>query len=133
MNNKFSKQSKRHLAEAHIDLQEVFGMVIDIFDCRIIEGHRGKLEQNKLFHAEKSKVKWPNSKHNKKPSHAVDAIPSPIDWSDPLPFYHLAGVVKTVAFFLGVRIRWGGDWDSDGDFKDQSFDDLAHYELVSED
>jgi peptidoglycan L-alanyl-D-glutamate endopeptidase CwlK len=28
------------------------------------------------------------------------------------------------------HIRWGGDWDGDQDFRDQTFDDLAHFELI---
>ena len=31
---------------------------------------------------------------------------------------------------LGVRLRWGGDWDSDLEVDDNDFDDLPHFELV---
>ena len=30
---------------------------------------------------------------------------------------------------MGVNIRWGGDWDSDGDINDNKFDDLVHVEI----
>ena len=40
-----------------------------------------------------------------------------------------AGYVQGVAEQLGIKIRWGGDWDSDFDFKDQTFNDLVHFEL----
>jgi hypothetical protein len=29
----------------------------------------------------------------------------------------------------GFHIRWGGDWDGDGDLTDQQFDDLFHIEV----
>ena len=32
----------------------------------------------------------------------------------------------------GVEIRWGGDWDSDTQVKDNKFDDLVHFELIKE-
>jgi hypothetical protein len=45
-------------------------------------------------------------------------------------FYYMAGRVQTLAESMGITIRWGGDWDSDKDFFDQTFDDLVHFELV---
>jgi peptidoglycan L-alanyl-D-glutamate endopeptidase CwlK len=30
---------------------------------------------------------------------------------------------------MGIKIRWGGDWDSDGDINDNRFDDLVHVEI----
>lgn len=45
--------------------------------------------------------------------------------------WHLfAGRVLGIAESLGVRLRWGGDWDTDHRFNDQLFDDLPHFELV---
>jgi hypothetical protein len=31
---------------------------------------------------------------------------------------------------MEVKLRWGGDWDSDKDTKDQNFNDLPHFELI---
>jgi len=45
-------------------------------------------------------------------------------------FYFFAGFVKARALALGIKVRWGGDWDSDTDFSDQTFDDLVHWEIV---
>lgn len=76
------------------------------------------------------------STHNYWPSRGVDLAPYPIDWNNHektrARFYVLAGVIKAVAFFLRVPIRWGGDWDGDMDFHDQDFDDLGHFEEVIE-
>jgi hypothetical protein len=32
---------------------------------------------------------------------------------------------------VGVMIRWGGNWDMDGEpITDQDFQDLVHFELI---
>jgi len=56
--------------------------------------------------------------------------PYPIDWTDTDRFYYFAGHVMAVAAFLGVNLRYGGDWDGDKDLKDNTFNDLCHFELV---
>ena len=75
-------------------------------------------------------MQYPNGKHNQKPSLAIDVSPYPINWRDTKRFYYFAGVVKAAAYSLGLNIRWGGDWDSDNDFNDQTFMDLVHFELI---
>lgn len=103
--------------------------MIKYYDCSVICGYRNLEKQTEAYHAGKSKVFYPNSKHNKQPSHAVDVVPYPIDWNDMKRFYHFAGYVKGIADSLGIKIRCGADWDSDNDFKDQNFHDLPHFEL----
>jgi len=130
---RYGRRSKARLAGAHTDLQKVFNKVIKIYDCSIMVSHRGEIRQTDMFVSGRSQLKWPKSKHNSTPSRAVDAVPYPIDWADrdkaKARFYYMAGIVKAVAHDLKVRIRWGGDWDSDMDFDDQTFDDLPHFEL----
>ncbi len=111
--------------------------VIKNYDCTILEGHRGEVRQNMLFDTKKSQVKWPDGMHNSYPSKAVDIAPYPIPenwgadhWKDLVHFYELATVIKFVAAQKGIPIRWGGDWDGDGDYKDNKFEDLVHYELM---
>lgn len=41
----------------------------------------------------------------------------------------IAGVMASCASELGMEIRWGGDWDRDGDTRDNKFNDLYHFEL----
>ena len=127
----FGKRSKKNLSECHPDLQKLFNNVVKNYDCSVIEGHRGKEEQDKLYHGGKSKVKYPRSKHNKSPSLAADVVPYPIDWNDEIRFYHFVGYVKGVADKLGIKIRCGADWDGDNTFSDQTFHDLPHFELLS--
>lgn len=126
----FSKKSKEQLATCHPDLQRLFNEVIKHYDCVVLEGHRGEAAQNAAFKAGNSKVKWPNGNHNKLPSLAVDVVPYPIDWKNAKRFYDFAGFVRGVANQMGIKIRWGGDWDSDKDLDDNSLIDLPHFELM---
>lgn len=126
---KFSKRSKENLRTAHPTLQEICRRAIKIVDFAVIAGHRSKEVQDQLFEEGKSKLQFPDSKHNTFPSLAVDVVPYPVDWEDQRRFYYLAGVFQTIAHDLGVDIRHGGDWDEDDIFKDQKFYDLPHFEL----
>lgn len=132
---KFGSKSQGNLDECHIDLQKIANEVIKAYDFTVYEGRRDQATQDKYYHAGKSKLKYPKSKHNKQPSMALDCAPYPIDWNDKKRFYYLAGAMKQAAVMLKAKgeithtLRWGGDWDMDGDFKDQSFEDLPHFEL----
>ena len=99
-------------------------------DFTICCGHRNEADQDEAFHMGLSKKHWPESKHNREPSEAIDIAPWPIDWKDENAFYHLAGIVRAEAKRLGLPIRWGGDWDGDFDLQDQTFMDLGHFELL---
>ena len=46
---RFGRRSRKNLETCHEDLQELFNQVIKYFDCTVIQGHRGKEEQNKYF------------------------------------------------------------------------------------
>jgi len=133
---KFGKKSATKLATCHPDLQRLFNEVVKHVDCTIICGHRGQKEQDAAFNArpQLSKVKWPNGKHNQTPSLAVDAMPYPVNWSDsPANIEHLnyfAGIVQGIALSMGIRIRWGHDWNQDGKPDTSGFCDRPHYELV---
>ena len=126
---RFGKRSIGRLQTCDQKLQELFYEVVKHFDCSIIEGHRGEKRQNKAFADGKSKVKYPNGKHNQNPSIAVDVAPYPIDWSDRDRFHYFGGFVLGVAKEMGMNIRWGGDWNQDTHTKDNKFDDLVHFEI----
>lgn len=125
---KFSQQSLSKLSSCHPDLQRLFNEVINHFDCTIIEGYRSEQDQFKAFKDGKSKISS-GGKHNSLPSLAVDVAPFPIDWQDKERFYYFAGFVNATAKALGINIRWGGDWNGDNNFKNQTFFDLPHFEL----
>ena len=121
------------------------------FDFSIKDGVRGEKAQAKAFESGNSKVQYPDSRHNKTPSQAIHFRPYPVRWPQSIDFseskvvikkkmkiyskqlgrfYQLAGFVQAVATDLNIQIRWGGDWNKDGDIMDQNFDDLAHWEVV---
>lgn len=126
----FSKNSLKNLESCHPDLQKLFKEIIKIIDCSILEGQRTPERQEELFKAGKSKLKGGKSKHNHTPSLAVDVAPYPINFENTLHFFVFAGFVKSQAKILDIPIRWGGDWDGDGDYTDQTFNDLVHWELL---
>jgi peptidoglycan L-alanyl-D-glutamate endopeptidase CwlK len=136
--NHFSEISKQRLSSCHRDLKTLFGNVIQDFDCTIVCGHRDKPDQDKAFAEGKSKLQYPQSKHNHIPSLAVDAAPfidGKINWTrDQLLFF--AGYVKSRAdqlFKIGVishRLRIGADFSGDNDVTDEPFRDEPHFELI---
>lgn len=128
---KFGTRSNEKLMTVHLDLQRLFREVVKHYDCAVICGRRGEEEQNEYYRTGTSKLKFPQSKHNKTPSLALDVCPYPIDWNDKDRFYHFAGLVKGIAISMEINIRWGGNWDGDNDLDDQTFFDLPHFELIN--
>lgn len=128
---KFSQASMDRLQTCCSDLQRLMIQVVQIFDITILEGHRSREKQEECFRNGTSKVHWQQSTHCTTPSRAVDIAPYPLDWDNRERFYYMAGIVRALADRQGIRVRWGGDWDNDQDFSDQTFDDLCHFELRS--
>lgn len=134
----FSIQSMQRLDTCHPDLIRLMNEVIKHLDIVIVGGHRDKDMQNYYYSIGRSKVQYPDSKHNHYPSFAIDVAPySPkhpggIDWQDTASFYYMAGFIKGAAKLLEIGIRWGGDWDRDNDLHDQKFNDLPHFELYGD-
>lgn len=136
--NHFSDTSKTRLFTCHRDLQTLFNHVILEFDCTIVCGHRDKVDQDKAVAEGKSKLPYPQSKHNSSPSMAVDAAPfidGRIDWTrEQMLFF--AGYVKGIAdqlYRIGSikhRIRLGADFSGDNDIGDEKFRDEPHFELI---
>ena len=126
----FSQGSKEKILQLHPDLQFLMYHAIAIFDFSVTTGYRDKTDQNALEREGKSQLKYPSSKHNLRPSMAVDIHPYPINFEDLDRYYFLAGLIKGIASKHNIKIRWGGDWDNDNDFTDNKFDDLCHFELV---
>ena len=126
---RFGKRSKERLATCEKDLQMVFNEVIKHVDCSVLEGHRSAERQDKLYDEGKTKVRYPNGRHSSSPSRAVDVTPYPVDWADRERQTLFAGFVLGVANQMGIKLRWGGDWDQDFEVKDNRFDDFPHFEL----
>jgi peptidoglycan L-alanyl-D-glutamate endopeptidase CwlK len=126
----FSAVSREQLETCDERIQKVFNEVIKHFDCKIIEGHRGKELQDLYFKQGKSKLCFPNGKHNSFPSKAVDVMPYPINWQDGKRMCYFAGWVMATALSMGIKIRWGYDWNGNTQLNDETFIDGPHYEIV---
>ena len=122
---KFGKRSKERLRGVDTRLVNVLNELIKIMDVTIIEGLRSKQRQEILLKEGKTKTKF--SKHIE--GKAVDIAPYPIDWEDRDRFHYMGGMIRGIAKQLNINVRWGGDWDSDGETKDNRFDDLVHVEI----
>lgn len=138
---KFATRSKAALLTCDPRLQHIAELALawGVADFSVIEGFREISRQRELFAQGKSLCDGVNkrSKHNHSPSLAFDLLPSPAIvngvnvWNDPQRFHVLAGVIYAAAAQLGHKIRWGGDWDGDGNNADSTLHDLPHFELVS--
>ena len=60
---------------------------------------------------------------------AVDLVPYPVDWNDLSKFDQVAKAMFAAAKELGVSIRWGADWDNDGNYREKGEYDSPHFEL----
>lgn len=108
-------------------------------DFTILDGHRTEAEQNAAFEAGYSKARFPDSKHNSQPAMAVDvapwfATPPNVRWGRLDEFRWLAGFIMGIGAPMveprGYQLRWGGDFNMDGDHTNSGFVDLPHIELV---
>ena len=130
----FGKSSTEKLGTCDEKLQRVFNRVVTYFDCTVICGHRGRAAQEAAFASGASKVHYPNGKHNSSPSKAVDVMPWPLDWSEtPKNIEQIAlfaGYVLGVAAEMGIKLRWGHDWNMDDVPDIRGLVDRPHFELV---
>ena len=134
----FGKTSTKRLNTCDHRIQDILNEVIKHYDLSVLEGHRSEKRHKALMIRGSTKVSYSNTMHRHNPSKAVDITPYPIpggsswgkEWKDRVKFYELAAIVLFVAETMGIKLRWGGDWDGDYDYWDQSFDDLVHFELV---
>ena len=139
----FGKTSLDRLSTCHPDLQLIMTEALSISNVNfgIAEGHRSIEKQQQYFKEKKSKIDGVTrkGKHNYSPSLAVDIYPyfeGKAQWDNEHLSY-LSGVIHAVSEMLfkegrtSHKVRWGGNWDSDGIILlDQSFDDRPHFELV---
>jgi peptidoglycan L-alanyl-D-glutamate endopeptidase CwlK len=133
--------AEQRLSTVNPVLRDIVMEAEKIVPFMVLEGHRGKEAQDKAVAEGKSKLPWPQGKHNKLPSDAVDLAPlyfeagAKIDWHDLIAFGRIMGVIQALAFQRGVKLRFGLDWD--GDFRsvnrdpNESFLDAPHVEVVS--
>jgi hypothetical protein len=133
-----SAVSERRLSTVAEPLRAIVYAVAADFPVMVVCGHRGQVEQDEAVRLGRSKTPWPKSKHNSSPSLAVDVAPvvmkdgkETIDWRNRERLAYFGGYVMRVAEELGLKVRWGGDWNANRDPKDDGWD-MVHFELVSE-
>lgn len=131
MTIKYSKASLAKFEGLHPDLVRVLNHVAEIcppeLDFKILNGIR-TIEEQKEF-VKEGKSKTMDSRHLR--GMAVDVCrlkDGKATWDIP-EYAKLAEVFKQASRDLRVPIIWGGDWDNDGDYKDETFIDADHFEL----
>lgn len=140
MSYKFSARSLKNLLGVHPRLTAVVRRALEIspVDFMVVEGVRSQQRQLELYAQGRTKpgriVTWTkNSRHFLNPStgygHAVDLLPEPYDWRENEPFDKLAKAMFDAAAELNVPIRWGADWDRDGQPRERGETDSPHFEL----
>lgn len=133
---KFGARSESNLLSVHPKLVEVCRFVIQVYDFTVLCGHRDEEAQNATYPTY-TKVQWPNSKHNRLPSEAVDIWPwDPIlhklaPWTAIEEATMLAGHMLMAAYALDVKLRWGHDWNRNGVLWDEKgkLVDRPHFEI----
>ena len=125
-----SDKSLELLKDCHPNIQKVVLTAAKSHNFVVTCSHRGKEAQDEAVRTGKSRTPFPTSKHNVLPSLAVDLAPNPVDWADRNRFIYLAGVIMGIAEVLDIKMRWGGDFNRDGNLKNDSFIDLPHFELI---
>ncbi len=132
---KFGSKSRERLESCDQRLQDILNEVINYVDCSVLCGHRNEEDQNAAVARGNSKASWPNGRHNKLPSLAVDVAPydrkikGGIPWDDYERLTLFAGFVIGIAQSQGHRLTWGNDWDRDFKTSDTEFRDYPHFEL----
>jgi len=134
---KTSQQNRDTCAPPLVEVMDL-GLSRSPVDISIVRGWSGEDVQNMLFRKGASKKAWPLSEHNfilegTPHSKAFDFAPYvdevKIPWEDTHLFAVVAGVFLSAAIDLGIKLRWGGDWNMNGLTTDQSFMDWGHLEI----
>lgn len=135
----FGGRSRKNLGNVERSLVKVAEKALSygVMDFSVIEGYRSPERQLELYKDGKSQIDGINKKgkHNYQPSRAIDILPYPANinginvWKDEQRFCVLAGLMYAAASELNVKLRWGYDWDGDGNNADSTFHDLPHFEI----
>lgn len=127
MSFKFSERSLNVLDSVNPDLQAVCMRAIEIsrvdFGIPSNGGLRSAEEQNRLFHAGKSKLDGYEKKSKHQSGNAIDVyayVDGRASWM-PEHLTHVATAMLAAASELGVHLHWGGHW--------RHFLDMPHFEI----
>lgn len=150
---KLTKVEQERYEQLEADLQLLFdesrkqifieqSPLVHPVDIYLVCSHRGKEAQTQAVAGGFSKVFWPFGKHNKLPSQALDTCPMvwngnkyKIEWEDIAKFRYMNDVMMRVAKRLESegkikKIRFGADFNQDGNLKNDKWVDLPHCEVT---
>lgn len=132
--------SRKNLEGLHPNLVAVVTRAIQLTtqDFSVTCGVRTLAEQKELYAQGRTKpgqiVTWTlKSRHLPAADglgRAVDLAPYPIDWNDLSKFDAIAKAMFDASKELGIPIRWGANWDQDGNPRERGETDSPHFELV---
>ena len=129
MGYKLSARSRKNLEGVHADLVKVVERAIEITDVdfAVIEGVRTPERQKELV--AKGASKTLKSRHIDKCAVDLGAfVGNQLRWDAAL-YHKLKDAMFAAAKELKIPIRWGGDWNCNGDSGDETFFDGPHFEL----
>jgi peptidoglycan L-alanyl-D-glutamate endopeptidase CwlK len=138
----FSERSLNNLKGVHPKLVEIVNRALELSPCdfTVLEGVRSQARQDELWAQGRTKpgviVTWVQTSgthgiQSDGYGHAVDLAPYPIDWNDFNRFDQVANAMLAAATELGVKIRWGGNWDMDDTIHERGESDSPHFELFN--
>lgn len=147
----FSTHSLHNRSQMHPHMRAVADELIKHVDFSIDEAWRGDTAQQAAFDSGASRAKPGQSKHNtvdekgQPCAEAAHFVPFPRPAApkseDPVErakevarewreYAYFAGAVNLCAAMVGVKLRWGGDWNDNWRTADNTFNDLQHFELI---
>lgn len=147
---KLTKTEITRYASCHEDLQLLFdetrkellaaqSPVLEPIDIFLVCGHRGQKEQDEALKNGFSKLRFPNSKHNKIKSLGLDFCPfvnKKLEWNEK-HFKLVLNVMMRLADKLveqkqvSHNFRFGADFNQDGVIGNDRFIDMPHVEITS--
>ena len=134
MGFKLGKTSLARLQGVDETLVNVVKRAIEIseVDFTVMEGVRTLERQRELYAQGRTApgkiVTWTmKSRHIE--GKAVDLVPYPLDWNDLDKFNKIKDAMFQAAKELDVNLRWGADWDSDGNYREKGEYDSPHFEI----
>ena len=134
MGFKLGKTSLARLQGVDETLVNVVKRAIEIseVDFTVMEGVRTLERQRELYAQGRTApgkiVTWTmKSRHIE--GKAVDLVPYPLDWNDLEKFNKIKDAMFQAAKELDVNLRWGADWDGDGNYREKGEYDSPHFEL----
>lgn len=133
-------RSRQKLEGVHPKLVAVVERAIELTtqDFMVLEGVRTLARQQQLYDQGRKTagpiVTWTmNSRHlpgKDGLGRAVDLVPFPVDWNSTAKFDAIANAMFAAAKELGVKLRYGGDWDGDGKRRERGETDSPHFEIT---